>query len=320
MVLEGKMVSVVSPVYNEEARVGEFIKRTSATLENVCSSYEIILVDDCSTDGTLGIISEAARKDGKILGIHLVRNSGQHLATLVGLKHARGQIIVTVDSDLQVNPEDIAVLINTLDRYPEYSIISGQRTSRTPGMLRNVGSNIVSMLLNVICSTKLKDMGSTFKAMRKPVLDFALQNEILAQNMPLFVAYTGFKIHEVPIYYHPVGKRSSYGFSSLILILSLAIINFSSGARLLSILLMSGLFLAITGTSLLTGLIIHGMVFKVPLRTNLLLASVIGMLTGWQFIGITLLGFKLETVIRNLKLKNTPVIVKITSEDLNHDC
>ena len=304
----GVDVSVVVPLYNEANLVEDCVGRLSEALRCSARNHQIVLVDDGSTDATPGLLDRLAQGDSSLQVIRLPRNMGQQHATLVGMREARGDVVITMDADLPVDAAQIASLLKPLRDDPNCDVASAVRSRRAKGLYRRVGSHAVTAILNRICGTHLKDPGSTFKAMRRHVVRHALQNDILAQNLPLFVAYAGLNIREVPMPDVPSTKRrSSYRPSGLLMTLALAFLNYSSGARALSTLLLLGWGMMSAGAALCAVLIIKGAFYQTHLPTNLLLAGLVTVVFGGQFIAFAFLGYKLELLIRNLRLRGTPL-------------
>ena len=275
--------SVVVPFYNEAVLARKYYTELSAALQGLGESYQIVFVDDGSTDATAEILRMATEHDPCVDVIRLPRNVGQQQATLVGMREAAGDVVVTMDADLHVDPEHIAGLLQVLRDDPQCDVASGARTTRAAGVFRRITSHMVTTLLNRMCRTRLKDPGSTFRAMRRRVVERALRNEILAQNLPLFVTYSGLTIREVPVPSSaPPRRRSSYRPSSLLMALALAMLNYSSGARGLSVLLTVGGGMMLAGAALCTGLIVKGTIHQTPLPTNLLLAGLVAACSGMR--------------------------------------
>ncbi len=304
----GRDVSVIVPLYNEAEQVVPLLTRLRNALEEHGYDYEVVMVDDGSTDATAEALAAAADGDPRVTLVRLPRNAGQHHATLVGMRAARGAIVVTMDADVRIEADQLQRLIEALRLDPQCDVASAIRNRRSGGLLRRPASYAITFLINFVCRTRLRDPGSTLKAMRKTVVDRALQNEILAQNLPLFLAYAGFRIREVDLGPIPrEGRNSRYRVSSLVMTLALAMLNYSSGTRALTCLLVVGGGMTVAGLALCGGVALNGMIRQTVLPTNVLLAGLLGIVLGGQFMALSMLGYKLETLMRNLRLRGMPM-------------
>ncbi len=154
--------SIVVGCYFEEKSIHEFHARLSKTLEGTGRSYEIIFVNDGSTDGTLDCLKEIFRKDEHAAAvIDLMKNSGQANAKTPGIAVARGKAIVLIDSDLQLDPEELPTLI---EKYDEgYDLVTGFRKDRTDPLVRKLPSKLANAIMRKATDTEIRDFGCTFK-------------------------------------------------------------------------------------------------------------------------------------------------------------
>lgn len=157
-------LSVVIPVYNSAATLELLISRIEGALQSAGQSYEILLVNDCSRDDSWNRIVDLARKRDKILGINLMRNSGQHNALLCGIRTAKYDVIVTIDDDLQHRPEDIAALIGKLEG--GYDVVYGVPMEERHGFFRNVASQLTKWVLQGAMGADTARNISAFRAFR----------------------------------------------------------------------------------------------------------------------------------------------------------
>jgi undecaprenyl-phosphate 4-deoxy-4-formamido-L-arabinose transferase len=167
-------VSVVVPVYNEEASLNEFIRRTLKVLSTLPNVTELILVDDGSRDRSPDMISEAAGANpGKIVGVMLNRNYGKHAAVLAGLAQSRGEVVVTLDADLQNPPEEIPKLVAKAQE--GYEVVGSIRVNRQDTYFRRLFSWIINQVTAKVTGIHMKDYGCMLRAYRRPVVDAMLQ-------------------------------------------------------------------------------------------------------------------------------------------------
>jgi glycosyltransferase involved in cell wall biosynthesis len=213
MSFDPPQVSVVIPVYNEEENVPDLVERVGAALARSRRSFELICVDDGSRDDSAALLHELAVTRAWLKPIFLIRNYGQSAALQAGFDHARGEIIVTLDGDLQNDPDDIPRLLDLLDERQDVDVISGWRKDRKD---RAVSRKLPSMLANGIISkvtgVRLHDYGCALKLYRASVIgDLKLYGE-LHRFIPALAAEVGAHIIEVPVNHHPRTRGTSkYG-------------------------------------------------------------------------------------------------------------
>src|SRR3984893_5153434 len=162
-------ISVILPVFNEEDNVERLNVRLTDALERLGRSYEVIYVDDGSTDRSLTKLRESAMRDSRVRVISLRRNFGQTAAMSAGIDHARGEILIPMDADLQNDPADIHRLLEKLDE--GYDVVSGWRKDRKDKWLtRRFRSTVANRLISTISGLELHDYGCSLKAYRREVL------------------------------------------------------------------------------------------------------------------------------------------------------
>src|SRR5688572_12315974 len=162
-------ISVFLPVFNEEENIEPLNEKLTRSLEQLGRSFEVIYVDDGSTDGGLTRLRHIAERDRRVRVIALRRNYGQTAAMSAGIDHARGDILIPMDADLQNDPEDISRLLEKLDQ--GYDVVSGWRKDRKDKWLtRRIPSMMANRLISAISGVKLHDYGCSLKAYRREVL------------------------------------------------------------------------------------------------------------------------------------------------------
>jgi glycosyltransferase involved in cell wall biosynthesis len=200
-------------VYNEEANVAELVTRVGAALERTGKSYELILVDDGSRDGTAAALERLAAERPWLKPLYLIRNYGQSAALQAGFDAAQGEFIVTLDGDLQNEPEDIPQLLETMQERPEVDVISGWRKDRQD---RTVSRKLPSMAANAVISrvtgVRLHDYGCALKVYRADVIRGLRLYGELHRFIPALAAEVGANIIEVPVRHHARTRGvSKYG-------------------------------------------------------------------------------------------------------------
>ncbi|MBE9211138.1 glycosyltransferase family 2 protein [Plectonema cf. radiosum LEGE 06105] len=204
-------VSVVVPVHNEVESLPHLLEAISSTLIESHLNYQIICVDDGSTDGSIQLLKEQAQIRTDLKSIILRRNYGQTAAMAAGFFHAQGKSIVTLDADLQNDPVDIPMLLTKLDE--GYDLVSGWRKNRQDAALtRLLPSKIANWLIRRITSVNIHDYGCSLKAYRSElVADMNLYGE-LHRFLPALAYIEGARITEIPVRHHPRRfGRSKYG-------------------------------------------------------------------------------------------------------------
>jgi len=192
------MLSAVVPVHNEEASLLPLYDRLTATLEKLGRPYEIIFVDDASTDRSFELLAHLVETDERLKLIRLRRNFGQTAALSAGFHEARGEVIISLDADLQHSPEDIPELLAKIDE--GYDIASGWRKNRADNPItRKLPSRVANWIMAKVSGIELHDFGTTFKAYRAEILkDINLYGE-LHRFIPALASFYGARIAEVPI-------------------------------------------------------------------------------------------------------------------------
>jgi glycosyltransferase involved in cell wall biosynthesis len=191
-------LSVVIPIHNEEPSILPLYDRLTAVLEKLHRPYEIIFVDDASTDRSFDLLANLAETDARMKVVRLRRNFGQTAALAAGFDESQGSIIISLDGDLQHAPEDIPALLSKIDE--GYDIASGWRKNRIDNAVtRKLPSRIANWLMSKASKVQLRDFGTTFKAYRAEILkDVNLYGE-LHRFIPALATLYGARIAEVPI-------------------------------------------------------------------------------------------------------------------------
>lgn len=212
-------VSIVVPIYNEVESIPHLIEAIARIMSENHLSYEIICVDDGSTDGSAELLKKLAQNRTDLKGILLRRNYGQTPAMSAGFKHARGKVIVSLDADLQNDPADIPLLLEKLTQ--GYDLVSGWRKKRQDdAVTRLLPSKIANWLIGKVTGVKIHDYGCSLKAYRAEVLaDMNLYGE-LHRFLPALAFIEGAKITELPVRHHPRRFGSSkYGLGRTLRVL-----------------------------------------------------------------------------------------------------
>ncbi len=206
-------VSVVIPIFNEEENIPPLLERLEAALTPLGKPFEVIMVDDGSTDGSAQVLKSLKPRYPWLKVIFLRRNFGQSAAFTAGIDYARGEIIVTMDGDLQNDPADIPKLLKKIEE--GYDVVSGWRKNRKdPFLSRRLPSVLANRLISRLTKVRLHDYGCSLKAYRAEVIQgLAIYGE-LHRFIPVLVSLRGAKIAEEVVNHHPRRHgKSKYGLS-----------------------------------------------------------------------------------------------------------
>jgi glycosyltransferase involved in cell wall biosynthesis len=204
------MISVVVPLLNEERSLETLYDEISRALEPLDDDFEVVFVDDGSTDGSLGVLTRLHHEHANLVVVHLRRNFGKAAALQAGFLEARGDVIVTIDADLQDDPAEIPKLLAKLDE--GFDLVSGWKTRRNDPFARRLFSRIFNWSTGVISGVHLHDVNCGLKAYRAEVLQGMRIYGELHRFIPVLAAYRGFRIAEIPVNHRPRQHgRSRYG-------------------------------------------------------------------------------------------------------------
>jgi len=205
--------SVVVPLYNESLAVEELYSRLTTTMNQTGLHYELVFVDDGSTDNTLELIKAFAAGDGGVVVVELRRNFGQTSALAAGFDVAKGKIIISMDGDLQHCPEEIPNFLEKIDA--GYDVVSGWRKQRVDNLImRKLPSRAANWLASKISGVDIHDFGTTFKAYKREIIEELNLYGEMHRFIPALLSQSGVKIIEIPVknIVRPKGS-SNYGIS-----------------------------------------------------------------------------------------------------------
>ncbi len=292
-------ISVVIPLYNEEANVGPLLEELLSTLRTLGRRFEVICVDDGSRDGTFAALSRAAEREPCLRVIRFRRNFGQTAAMSAGIEAARGEVIVPMDGDLQNDPMDIGRLLGGLEE--GYDVISGWRKDRRDREFgRKLPSRIANWLISRVSGVRLHDYGCSLKAYRREVLEGVKLYGEMHRFIPIYASWQGARVTEMEVNHRPRSAgESKYGFSRIgKVLLDLMVVRFLASFVSKPIYLFGGVGLAALACGLATFL--WALAYKLAglknfVQTPLPLLTVLFVLTG---VLCLLLGLLAELVIR----------------------
>jgi glycosyltransferase involved in cell wall biosynthesis len=197
---KGIDISVVIPVYNEEENLPILIPKLMEVLEGIGKPYEMIFVDDGSTDRSRPFLKQKASQHPQIHVLGFKKNCGETAAGAAGLKEARGEIIVTIDADLQNDPKDIPRMLEYLK---DYDMVTGWREKREDSWVKRITSKIANAIRNRLSGETIQDSGCTFRAYQRECLKNLKLFKGMHRFMPTLVKMEGFRVIEIPIAHHP---------------------------------------------------------------------------------------------------------------------
>ncbi len=307
-------LSIVIPLYNEEENIQILHGRLKKALDPIEKEYEILFVDDGSTDGTLSILEEIQAKDKGVVVLSLRRNFGQTAAFAAGFDFARGDVIVTMDGDLQNDPADIPKLLELIK---DNDLVSGWRKKRKdPFFRRRLPSMVANWLISNVTGVKLHDYGCSLKAYRRDVIkNLKLYGE-MHRFIPAVASWYGVRVAEVEVVHHPRLRGSSkYGISRTInVVLDLITVKFlqSFSTKPIQFFGPVGIMSGFLGFLISLYLSIDKIFFGRDIGGRpLLLLGALLIIVGIQLIGMGLLGEMLVRVYHESQRKPIYVIKKI---------
>ena len=286
-------LSIIIPLLNEEESINNLYHELVTALAPVNRPYELIFVDDGSSDQSLNILSEIQQNDSKVVVISFRKNFGQTAALSAGFDHAKGDIIVTLDADLQNDPNDIPKLLKKLDE--GYDIVNGWRFKRKdPFLTRRLPSIIANKIISFATNVKLNDYGCTLKAFRKEITQNIRLYGEMHRFIPAVASGMGISIAEVKVNHRPRKYgQSKYGISRTIrVVLDLITVKFllNYATRPIHVFGLIGFISGTLGFTMALFLTIQRQFFNIPMANRpLLLLAIMLIFIGLQFITLGLI-------------------------------
>ena len=205
-------LSLVIPVFNERDSLEALRDECVRALEGLGTPWEMILVDDGSTDGSDALLDRLAAADARLRVLHFGANAGQSAAFFAGFRAARGEVVVTMDADLQNDPADIPILLDALG---DHGAVAGWRRERHDASVRRVSSRIANGVRNWMTSERVRDTGCSLKAFRREALAALPLTRGMHRFLPTYVRMAGYTVAEVPVAHRPRrAGTSKYGIGN----------------------------------------------------------------------------------------------------------
>ena len=299
--IDSLQVSVVIPVFNEELVLHEFYPRLKKEAENWGKSYELLFVDDGSTDNSFELICKWKKIDSNIRVIKFTRNFGQQAAVLAGFRRSRGDIVVQIDSDLQNPPEEIKSLLGALT--DEVDLVVTVPRKRRDSSLRILGSKVLHSLAQALFGNRFKLNLSSFRAMRRSVIEKIDQCQDRSRYMAVLMSWMAVPTVHVEVDHHlRKTGQTKYGVLPLLRLTWDLITGYSNfPLRLVTYL---GLLGAGVGFSIMMFLLYQRLVAGILIEGFVVLSAVFSFFAGVQLLSIGFLGEYLGRV--HLQIQNRP--------------
>ena len=309
-------ISVVIPVFNEQENLPELIRRTVSTCDQLNTPYEIILVDDGSRDESAQLIMKAAEEhDGRIVGVLLNRNYGQHAAVMAGFAHVRGKYVITLDADLQNPPEEIPNVVSKLRE--GYDVVGSVRQNRKDSFLRTLPSRMVNRVVQKSTGVLMHDYGCMLRGYTREIVETMCQCRERSTFIPVLANTFAHKVAEIPVAHseRSVGD-SKYSFWKLINLqfdLLTSITTFP--LRVLSVIgsIVSAFGIGL-GILILILRVIHGADWAA--EGVFTLFAILFVFVGAQFIGLGLLGEYIGRIYHDVRDRPRYFVRKVVGREV----
>ena len=290
----GFSLSVILPVFNEVANIEAVYSELALAIEQIPGNKQIIFVDDGSSDGTSDLLTKIAERDYQVVVITFRRNFGQTAAMVAGFDYSKGDIVVTMDADLQNDPNDIPSLIEKMEE--GYDLVAGWRFDRKDGfVLRRLPSMLANRLISWTTDVKLHDYGCTLKAFRKEVIKSIDLYGEMHRFIPAIASWMGIRLTELKVNHRPrIAGSSKYGISRTVrVVLDLITVKYllSYSSRPLQLFGLLGLLSGGAGTLITSYLVFIKLFLDQGIGGRpMLIFGIFLMFMGLQFITVGLLG------------------------------
>ena len=314
----GSELSVVIPVYNEEENLGELIGRCLEVCNDMAIPYELILVDDGSMDRSAEIITEAAEQNqGRVVGLILNRNYGQHSAVMAGFSRCKGDFVVTLDADLQNPPEEIPKLIDKIEE--GFDVVGSVRVPRQDTLFRRVASHMINKAVQKATGVLMHDYGCMLRAYRRHVVAAMLECHERSTFIPILANSFARRATELEVKHdkRSTGK-SKYGLWNLInLQFDLLTSMTTFPLRLLSVI---GAIMSVMGIGFALFLLLARLIYGPEWAAQgiFTLFAVLFFFIGAQFVAMGLLGEYIGRIYHDVRARPRYFVQRIAGESRLH--
>ncbi len=305
-------ISVVAPLLNEEGNILVLYQALVPVLEKISSDYEIIFIDDGSTDNSFNVITDISKQNERVLGISLSRNFGHQVALAAGLEHASGEVVITMDADMQHPPEMISALYQ---KYLEgFDIVNTNRIeSEDAGVIKNLTSSWFYKIINNLSDIRIEPGSADFRLMNRKAVDAFLQLKEKGRFTRGLISWMGFKQEMIP-YSAPArfSGKTKYSFMKMFRFAADGITSFS--AKPLRVSFFAGLIVSLIGLLYAIYAVIEYFGGKtIPGWTSILVSILI--IGGIQLISIGIIGEYLSRVFNESKNRPLYLVKNYTSKN-----
>jgi len=252
------MISVVVPVYNEEQNLEPLMDRLEAALRRTGRAYEVVFVDDGSRDGSLALLKRLVEREG-VRVLELTRNYGQHSAIMSGFSVVRGDIVITIDADLQNPPEEIPAIVRKMED-GDYEVVGTVREMRKDSIFRTLPSRVVNAMTRRITGIHMSDWGCMLRGYRREVVDRMVESQEYSTFIPALATLFAKRMTEIPVgHQERHAGRSNYTIWKLLNLQFDLLTSFSEFP--LRVLMYTGTAMALLGVAFAFFLIIMRVIY-----------------------------------------------------------
>ena len=315
---KGLMISLVIPVYNEESNLPLLLGRIRPVMEKLGGRYEIILIDDGSIDHSLSILKGfATAPDVRV--VELTKNYGQHAAILSGFSIAQGDIIITLDADLQNPPEEIPTLVKVMEE-GDYDVVGTVRRKRRDSVFRTLPSRVMNVIARKITKCNMTDWGCMLRAYRRSVVERMVHCHEQSTFIPALATYFAKRVTEIEVSHEERhAGESHYSLRKLINLQFDLISSFSDFP--LKLIMYAGIGMAFLGVSFGIILGIARAVYGARWAAEgvFTLFAVLFVFVGLQFFALGVMGEYIGRIYREVRRRPEYVIERIYSSEAKQD-
>nr|WP_256466200.1 undecaprenyl-phosphate 4-deoxy-4-formamido-L-arabinose transferase [Yersinia ruckeri] len=306
-----KKVSIVIPVYNEQDSLPTLLERTKAACQKLSQPYEIIMVDDGSSDNSAAMLTAAAEQPGSaVIAVLLNRNYGQHSAIMAGFNQVSGDLVITLDADLQNPPEEIPHLVSVAEE--GYDVVGTVRANRQDSLFRKTASKLINMMIQKATGKSMGDYGCMLRAYRRHIVDAMLHCHERSTFIPILANTFARRTTEITVHHaeREFGD-SKYSLMNLInLMYDLITCLTTTPLRLLSLV---GSVIALSGFTLSVLLVALRLIFGPEWAGGgvFTLFALLFMFIGAQFVGMGLLGEYIGRIYNDVRARPRYFVQKV---------
>jgi undecaprenyl-phosphate 4-deoxy-4-formamido-L-arabinose transferase len=311
-------LSVIIPVYNEEENLRELAERLMGTLTTMGRTFEVILVDDGSTDRSWEILTELHDKYPQNLrALQFNRNFGQHAAIFAGFQAARGQVMITLDADLQNPPEEIPRLVAKLEE--GYDTVGGWRENRRDSWFRKLPSHLVNLVMSKVTGTRLRDYGCMLRAYRREVIDSINLCHESSSFIPALANLYSHRVAEIPVG-HAERERgqSKYGVIKLLRLNFDLMTGFSNFP--IHVVGFTGVAIAFLGLLFGAFLLLRRLLVGPEVEGIFTLFAILFIFVGLNTLGLALIGEYVGRIYREVRCRPRYIIRQTLGPEPDRKC